>query len=158
MTNNTPIFSLELSILHYWDSWCNISTTLFSECLAHENHPNFLKSLGQRPQSRVILILSNVLESNLQKTPCQKLNWMKSMCTSSGEECNHCVSPFDYHKDFMKNHLSLRSTSTPQKPTNALKVICKWDGVSGFFFFLETFLNHQYISNRVYNQKIGACA
>ena len=26
------------------------------------------------------------------------------------------------------------------------------------FFFSETFLNHQYISHRVYNQKIGACA
>ena len=26
------------------------ATTLFSECFAHENHPNFLKSLGHRPR------------------------------------------------------------------------------------------------------------
>ncbi len=48
--------------------------TLFSECFAHENHPNFLKSLGHRPRPRVILTLSNGLESNLEKTPCQNLN------------------------------------------------------------------------------------
>ncbi len=92
--------------------------TLFFECLAHENHPNFLKSLGHWPWPQVILILSkfNGLESNLQKTWCHNLtrsfayysqdhltnstwpgvmvsdpesrkNWMKSMCTSFGEEC-----------------------------------------------------------------------
>ncbi len=30
-----------------------IFNTLFSECLAHENHPNFLKSLSHRPRPRV---------------------------------------------------------------------------------------------------------
>ena len=40
-------------------------TTLFSKCLAHENHPNFLKFLGHRPQPRVISILSIGLESNV---------------------------------------------------------------------------------------------
>ncbi len=47
--------------------------TFFSECLANENHPNFLKSLGHLTRPRVILILSNGLESNSQKTPCQNL-------------------------------------------------------------------------------------
>ncbi len=41
----------------------------FSECLAHKNHPNFIKSLGHQPQPRVILILSNGLESNWHITP-----------------------------------------------------------------------------------------
>ena len=50
------------------------TNTLFSKKSAHENHPNFPKSLGHRPQPRVILILSNGLESNSQKTPCQNLN------------------------------------------------------------------------------------
>ncbi len=40
--------------------------TLFSERSAHENQPNFLRSLGHRPRPRVILILSIGLESNLQ--------------------------------------------------------------------------------------------
>ncbi len=35
----------------------NTTCTLFSECLAHENHPNFRKSLGQRPQRQVINIV-----------------------------------------------------------------------------------------------------
>ena len=30
-------------------------STLFSKCLAHGNHPICLKSLGHRPQPRVIL-------------------------------------------------------------------------------------------------------
>ncbi len=38
--------------------------TLFSKRSAHENHPNFLRSLGHRPRPRVILILSIGLESN----------------------------------------------------------------------------------------------
>ncbi len=46
--------------------------TLFSECLAHENHPNFLKIQALQPRPRMILIL---------------LKWMKSMCTSFGDEC-----------------------------------------------------------------------
>ncbi len=46
-------------------------TTLFSKRSAHENHPNFLRSLGHWPWPWVILILSNGLESNLQKTLCQ---------------------------------------------------------------------------------------
>ncbi len=47
--------------------------TIFSECLAHENHPNFLRTLGHQPQLKVILILSTGLESNSQKTLCQNL-------------------------------------------------------------------------------------
>ncbi len=42
------------------------SYTLFSKRSAHENHPNFLRSLGHRPRSWVILILSSGLESNSQ--------------------------------------------------------------------------------------------
>ncbi len=42
----------------------SVKDTIFSECLAHENHPNFLKSLGHRTRPRVIIILSNGLESN----------------------------------------------------------------------------------------------
>ncbi len=45
--------------------------THFSKRSAHENQPNFLRSLGHRPRPRVILILSIRLESNSQKTPCQ---------------------------------------------------------------------------------------
>ncbi len=41
----------------------------------------YLGSLGQRPQPRVILILSNGLDSNSHQE-----NWLKSMCTSFGEE------------------------------------------------------------------------
>ena len=43
--------------------------TLFSESLVHENHPNFLRSLGNGPRPRVILILSNGLESNSHIAP-----------------------------------------------------------------------------------------
>ncbi len=50
-----------------------VISTLFSKRSAHENHPNFLRSLGHRPRPRVILILSIGLESNSQKTPCQNL-------------------------------------------------------------------------------------
>ena len=91
---------------------CCSPPTLFSECLAHGNHPNFPKLLGHPPKPRVILILSNGLESNSQKTLCQNLhittktidfdqldmtrghweNWMKSMCTSFGEECKCGIS------------------------------------------------------------------
>ena len=39
------------------------ANTLFSKRSAHENHPNFLRSLGHRPRPRVILILSIGLES-----------------------------------------------------------------------------------------------
>ncbi len=34
-----------------------LGSTLFSECLANENLPNILKSLGHRPRPRVILTL-----------------------------------------------------------------------------------------------------
>ncbi len=50
-----------------------MQNTLFSQRSAHENWPNFLRSLGHWPQPRVILILSIGLESNSQKTPCQNL-------------------------------------------------------------------------------------
>ncbi len=50
-----------------------VRCTLFSKRSAHENHPNFVRSLGHRPQPRIILILSISLESNLQKTMCQNL-------------------------------------------------------------------------------------
>ncbi len=39
--------------------------TLFSKRSAHENHPNFLRSLGHRPRPRVILILSIGLDITL---------------------------------------------------------------------------------------------
>ncbi len=61
------------------DNWLKFQSdeqkqsTLFSKGSAHENHPNFLRSLGHRPRPRVILILSVGLESNSQKTPCQNL-------------------------------------------------------------------------------------
>ncbi len=44
------------------------SYTLFSECLVHEYHPNFLKSLGHRHQPRVIFIT--------QQCSCTKGNLM----------------------------------------------------------------------------------
>ncbi len=68
-------------------------STLFSKRSAHENHPNFLKSLGHRPQPRVILILSKQCLTNFawpgsgSVTRGHQENWMKSMCTSFGEEC-----------------------------------------------------------------------
>ncbi len=49
------------AILHH-KTGHNLLTKLFSKCFAHENHPNVLKSLGHRPQPRVILILSNGLD------------------------------------------------------------------------------------------------
>ncbi len=41
--------------------------TLFSERSAHENHPNFLRTLGHWPRPRVILILSIGLERPFDK-------------------------------------------------------------------------------------------
>ncbi len=94
--------------------------TLFSECFAHENHPNFLKSLGHRPRPRGILILSNCLESNLHTAPKiiwqiwhdpgsglvtqgHRENWAKSMCTSFGEECSFSLSYSD--KKFLSSNI-----------------------------------------------------
>ncbi len=34
----------------------DLSQSVFSECLAHDNHPNFMKSLGHRPRAQVILL------------------------------------------------------------------------------------------------------
>ncbi len=89
--------------------------TLFSEYSAHENQPNFLKSLGHRPPTPGHFNFVNSFESNSKKTPCQNCkefsdgvfcikvlsvypwfgsvtqghreNWTKSICTSFGEEC-----------------------------------------------------------------------
>ena len=44
---------------------CIKNSTLLSECLAQENHPNFLKSLGHRPWPRVLLILSYISKERL---------------------------------------------------------------------------------------------
>ena len=76
-----------------------ITTTLFSKRSAHENHPNFLKSLGHRPQPRVILILSIGLESSSPKTPCQNLKRLE-LRENRGEFFNgvFCIllsRPFD---------------------------------------------------------------
>ena len=63
--------------LYIWHTW-----TKRNECLAHENHPNFMRSLGHRPQTWVILIMSNGLEINSQKTPCQNGSLAVLKCTA----------------------------------------------------------------------------
>ncbi len=61
--------STSVSKVHPWDNRTSCLPTLFAECLAHENHPNFMKLLGHWPWPRVILILSNRLEIKWRKTP-----------------------------------------------------------------------------------------
>ncbi len=64
-------------------SFSTVASALFSQCFAHENHLNFLKSLGHRPRPRVILRPFDKLD--MTQGHCE--NWMKPMCTSFGEEC-----------------------------------------------------------------------
>ena len=60
-------------------------STIFSKRSAHENHPNFLKSLGHRPRPRprpwVILILSNGLESTkFGSNSCNECKILQQLC------------------------------------------------------------------------------
>ncbi len=65
---------------------CNHIFTLFSKRSAHENHPNFLRSLGHWPWPRVILILS-ITPKTIWQTWHDPGSGSKSMCTSFGLEC-----------------------------------------------------------------------
>ena len=60
-----------------------LRSTLFSECLTHENHTNFLMSLGDVPTSGH---LTNFTSGVRVSDPGHRENWTKSMCTSFGEE------------------------------------------------------------------------
>ncbi len=73
----------------------NALHTLFSKRSANENHPNFLRSLGHWPWPRVILILSNGLESNSQKTPWQNLKWFSRKEFLNGVFCISLPRLFD---------------------------------------------------------------
>ncbi len=81
------IYSTEFPSTIYSQS----TTTHFSECLAHEDHPNFLKSPGDWPQPQAILILSpKTISQNWHDRESGSVtrvhweNWVKSMCTSFG--------------------------------------------------------------------------
>ncbi len=74
-----------------------VYNTLFSECLAHKNHPNFQKPWVTNPYSMSFWSCQMVLRITHKKFYCSltrpfdKLNmtrhnwenWIKSMCTSS---------------------------------------------------------------------------
>ncbi len=71
-----------------WLLYYQGASALFSKRSAHENHPNFLRSLGHRPQPRVILILSIWQNWHDPRsgsvTQGHRDNWG---CTSFGKEC-----------------------------------------------------------------------
>ncbi len=121
-----------LCIIHEAIKWY----TLFSECLAQENHLNFLMSQGHRPRPHVILILSmeflNGVFCILLSRPFDKLdmtqgrgtvprghqsNWAKSMCRSFLEEC---IKPYHIHIDIPLSYFFLNCTS------NSLKDALGW--------------------------------
>ncbi len=76
--------------IYTWGLTKYFTPTLLSECFAHENHINFLKPLGYWPRPEVILILTNGLESNLQKTLCQNVKVFLNVVF-----CILLPSPFD---------------------------------------------------------------
>ena len=82
---------------------------------AHENHSNFLRFLGHRPQPRVILILSIGLESNSQKTPCPNLKrFSRSIRDLNGVFCILLSRPFDKIKMILGQGQWPRVTGRPR--------------------------------------------
>ena len=102
-----PIFILMIMNLNSMHLY-----TLFSKRSAHENHPNFLKSLGYRPQPRVILILSNSLESNFCIYLQDHLTnltwpWVRVSDPGSSGEMDEINVHFFWRRVYNRQHVNL---------------------------------------------------